>query len=709
MLTTLALILLAAPPSELTLNKDDVLIEQSVRVKPGTYRVADANDDGIIHIRGDGITVDFTGVTLVGSEDGVPADEYKGFGVVAEGCKGLVIRGLTVRGTNVGLRFKRCDGLQVLNCDVSANYRQHLKSTPRGEDGADWLFGHENDRDEWLRYGAGIYIQDSKGVTVSACRARKGQNGICLTRVDDSFVIDNDMSFLSGWGLAMWRSSRNDVSNNKFDWCMRGFSYKVYHRGQDSAGILVYEQCSDNVFAYNSATHGGDGFFLYAGNESLQRTGEGGCNRNLLYRNDFSHAAANGIEATFSDSNLFIENRLDECDHGVWGGYSYNTVIAGNSFRDCNNGVSIEHGHSNRIEGNVFERNAIGVHAWGGENADFAKTPYGQKQDTRSHGYVIARNAFSAIKVAVALESTSDVTLVENKFDAGTSLRCDAASKSVRADAVSGKVEGPAPEQAAAGAVAKYEPKVPKTRGTQNAYLPQGTPRGWRYIFVDDWGPYDFSSLRVFPDDVAAWGAVDLYLLGPQAEFRITDVQGGVEVTPTAGKLPASIRVTAQGPVAREFSLKASAGGETVTAKGVLLFASWDVKFFRWQGQGPQKPPADWDAVLRSAPIDEQKLDRIDFTWGGGKPSERVPADHFATLATAQIELPAGKYDVRTTSDDGVRLWIDGKPVIENWTWHGPTEDRAEVTLEKGSHTLRLEHFEIDGVAQLQLTLRPLR
>jgi hypothetical protein len=86
-----------------------------------------------------------------------------------------------------------------------------------------------------------------------------------------------------------------------------------------------------------------------------------------------------------------------------------------------------------------------------------------------------------------------------------------------------------------------------------------------------------------------------------------------------------------------------------------------------------------------------------------------VPADHFATLATAQIELPAGKYDVRTTSDDGVRLWIDGKPVIENWTWHGPTEDRAEVRLEKGSHTLRLEHFEIDGVAQLQLTLRPLR
>jgi parallel beta-helix repeat protein len=683
-------------------------ITQSVKVKPGTYRLDDAKEDGIVRLKGDDLTIDFTGVTLAGADETTPADELKGIGIVAEDLKNLTLKGLTVRGLKLGMLLKRCDGLTITGCDVSQNWRQHLKSTPRGEDGADWLFGHENDKDEWLRYGAGIYLEDSKGVTVSKCRARNGQNGLCLSRVNDSFIIDNDMSFLSGWGLAMWRSSRNDVSNNKFDWCMRGFSYKVYHRGQDSAGILVYEQCSDNVFAYNSATHGGDGFFLYAGNETLHRTGTGGSNRNLLYRNDFSHAAANGIEATFSDGNLFIENRLDECDHGVWGGYSYNTTIAGNMIRDCQNGISIEHGHANRIESNTFERCGLGVHAWGGENPDFATTPYGQKQDTKSHGYTIVRNSFRATKVALAFEATSDATIVDNTIEAGVALRSDSRSSDLKASPMEGKIEGARPSVATAS-IEKHQQKIPKTRGTQAAYLPSGALRGLRYIFVDDWGPYDFTSLRLFPSDVTAWGSTEVFVLGPEAEFSVADVQGGVTVAPMTGKLPAQLKVAASGSGARPFSFTVTAGNQSARAAGFLLFASWDVKFFAWEHQGAQKPPQDWEAVLRSAPLDSMALDKIDFTWGGGRPSDKVPGDHFATLATSEMELPAGKYEVRTVSDDGIRLWIDQKPVIDNWTWHPPHEDKAEVTLEKGKHAIRLEHFEIDGVAQLQLFLRPIK
>ncbi len=707
MLNSLLMVFLAALPPEITLDKDDITISSSVKVKPGTYRVDDTNDNGIVHIQGDGATVDFTGVTLVGSDEKTPGDEYRGWGIVAKDSKNLSIKGLTVRGVKIGMHFKACDGLTITGCDVSGNWRQHLKSTPRGEDGADWLFGHDNDQNEWFRYGAGIYIEASKGVTVSNCRARRGQNGLCLTGVNDSFVFDNDFSFLSGWGIAMWRSSRNDVSNNKCDWCMRGFSYKVYHRGQDSAGLFVYEQCSDNVFAYNSATHGGDGFFLYAGNETLQRTGTGGCNRNLLYKNDFSHAAANGIEATFSDGNLFIENRLDECDHGVWGGYSYNTMIVGNSMRDCHNGVSIEHGHGNRIESNTFERCGFGVHAWGGENPDFAKTPYGQKQDTESHGYTIARNVFKSMGVAVALESTRGVTLVENTFDAKVVLRSDARCTGIQSSSLDGKIEG-APPAASTAVVEPYRVVAPKIRGKQDAYLAKDALRGWRYIFVDDWGPYDFTEIRLFPNDVTAWGSAEMFLLGPDAEFSVSNVVGDVTVAPLSGKLPATLKVTATGTGAREFSFKVTGGKEVVKAKGILLFASWDVKFFGWEDQGSQKPPKDWSSVIQSTPLDSMTLDKIDFPWGGGRPSEKVPADHFATLATAEMDLPAGKYELRTVSDDGVRLYIDGKLAIDNWTWHPPHEDRSEVTLQKGKHAIRIEHFEIDGFAQLQFVLRPL-
>src|SRR5581483_1133316 len=119
-------------------------------------------------------------------------------GIWAEGCKHLTIKNLTVKGCKVGMRFQECDDLVLENCDVSDNYRQHLKSTPRAEDGADWLFGQENDDRQWLRYGAGIWVERSKNATVQGCRARRGQNGLCLVRVTGSTIVDNDFSFMSG-------------------------------------------------------------------------------------------------------------------------------------------------------------------------------------------------------------------------------------------------------------------------------------------------------------------------------------------------------------------------------------------------------------------------------------------------------------------------------------------------------------------------------
>ncbi|MGQ0615135.1 MAG: hypothetical protein ACT4PV_15490 [Planctomycetaceae bacterium] len=47
--------------------------------------------------------------------------------------------------------------------------------------------------------------------------------------------------------------------------------------------------------------------------------------------------------------------------------------------------------------------------------------------------------------------------------------------------------------------------------------------------------------------------------------------------------------------------------------------------------------------------------------------------------------------------------------VLENWTWHGPTEDRVVVELEAGERAFLLEHFELDGWAALAFDLRPVR
>ena len=106
-------------------------------------------------------------------------------------------------------------------------------------------------------------------------------------------------------------------------------------------------------------------------------------------------------------------------------------------------------------------------------------------------------------------------------------------------------------------------------------------------------------------------------------------------------------------------------------------------------------------------PIKTEKTDALDYAWGGALGKD-LPADYFATVAEGKFEVPEGTYILNVTSDDGVRVYVDGKKVLEDWTWHGPKLDKVELKLGKGQHTIRVEHFEIDGYSTLKVALQPL-
>ncbi len=685
-LLVLALALpLAAAPKEIVLDHDDIDVTEDVVVKSGTYVVIDANGDGVLRVKADGVTIDFQGATLLGATDDVMQDVMAGIGISLEGRKGVTVKNAQLSGFLAAIVASHCSGCTIEGCTFRRNRAMHLKSTPEAEDGADWLWPHENDDLQWRKnYGAGISLEDCQDCVVRKNTARSQQNGLLLTRCSKVQVYDNDMSYLSGWGLAMYRTCDSVVAHNSFDWCVRGYSDGVYARGQDSAGILVFEQSSRNVFAYNSATHGGDGFFLYAGHETTKRTGKGGCNGNLVYKNDFSCAVANGIEATFSDGNQFVENTLEDCDYGVWGGYSYNTYMAGNHLaRNLTAGIAIEHGHANVIEGNVFEANARGVKLWASPNPDFDKGPYGQNQDTTSHGYTISWNRFDHAEGSLEIADTPGGPYDENRFDG---------------------------EKTHEAFIALWSRTIepPKVPGERDAFLPAGHRRGRKYMIIDEWGPYDFSTPRVFPREVTAWDEATFHVLGPEVDFEVQGASDGVEVAPAKGKLPATIKVRrkdASGPSYLPFSFNVVIAGakQAIGVKGALLTAKWDVSFFAWTAD-PRTDDAAWKALVAGTPARKETLTKLSFAWGGGGPEGMAP-DHFGTVATTEMTLPAGKYAVKTTSDDGVRVWIDGKIAIDNWTWHGPTEDKATIDLAEGKHSIRVEHFEIDGFSVLSFAI----
>jgi hypothetical protein len=129
----------------------------------------------------------------------------------------------------------------------------------------------------------------------------------------------------------------------------------------------------------------------------------------------------------------------------------------------------------------------------------------------------------------------------------------------------------------------------------------------------------------------------------------------------------------------------------------------WDVRWFSYDRniQEPRSQYGAFKALLDSGtPVQRERSSRLDFVDG-----YKGLRDYYATLAEGVVELPSGRYVLNVTSDDGVRVWVDGKLVIDNWTWHGPTLNTAE--LSGGRRMLRVEHFEIDGYSCLKVDVQP--
>src|SRR5436305_1774772 len=74
---------------------DDLVIRNNVVLKPGVYKVNDTNANGVIQIAADNITLDGTGVVLVGTN-------FRGYGIRMNGHSGLTLRNFTIRGFDYG-------------------------------------------------------------------------------------------------------------------------------------------------------------------------------------------------------------------------------------------------------------------------------------------------------------------------------------------------------------------------------------------------------------------------------------------------------------------------------------------------------------------------------------------------------------------------------------------------------------------------------
>ena len=682
-------------------------ITQSATIKAGEYLLAGADslERPVITIEGDNITVDFNGATLRGAPDSLPPDGFRGLGLLLKG-QNITLKNARIRGYKVAILAEDCDSLKLLDCDLSYNWRPRLKSRREREDFSDWLSYHQNDQDEWLRYGAAAYLKNCNGALVKGLTVTGGMNGLLLTNCNDGLFYNNTIHFNSGVGIGLYRSNRNRIMHNRLDWNVRGYSHGFYKRGQDSAALLVYEQSNDNVFAYNSATHSGDGFFLWAGQHSMD-TGEGGCNGNLLFRNDFSYAPTNGVEVTFS-SNKVIGNTMRECTYGVWGGYSFESVFFGNLIEDCQTGIAIEHGQDNGIYNNQFINCETGIQLWE-RRSQPADWGYAKTKDVSSRDYSIGGNVFRKVANPLKIASSKNIAIgKDNVFeDCGDMLTVTQPN-----DNLNWVEELPAP-----------------TLPDSVAPLPDGMPTGFtegeltgrQYILVDEWGPYDFQSPSVWLRNVEG-DTYTFLLLGPkEGNWKAVGGEGWRKVNPVSGRFPATLICNKKADaelltldfefIGQEFTDRFG----RVNPRGRVFpfhfqrfekHLTWKVKWYNYDDD--TDPLVNYEAFRKlnsTTPIATEEKTDLYYAWWGS-PAKGVHADRFATFAETEFDIAAGEYKFILTSDDGVRLYLDGKLILDHWNIHEPATDEVPVQLD-GKHPLVIEHFEGDGFGTLDFRVEP--
>lgn len=98
---------------------------------------------------------------------------------------------------------------------------------------------------------------------------------------------------------------------------------------------------------------------------------------------------------------------------------------------------------------------------------------------------------------------------------------------------------------------------------------------------------------------------------------------------------------------------------------------------------------------LSGRPVVTRIDSMIDFTFGTNSPARGIPEDQFSVRWRGKIIPPDTIFHIGTSTDDGSRLYVDGKLIINDWTEHGEKPISAEVKLIPGKeYEVVFEYFE---------------
>jgi len=116
-----------------------------------------------------------------------------------------------------------------------------------------------------------------------------------------------------------------------------------------------------------------------------------------------------------------------------------------------------------------------------------------------------------------------------------------------------------------------------------------------------------------------------------------------------------------------------------------------------WQGRYFTNPNLQGEPALVRTDAD------VRFNWGLGSPDPLIPSDEFSASWTRRATFDSGLYRFTVEADDGVRLYVDDRLILESWQVGARRTLSIDYALTAGEHTIRLDYFENRGEALVNL------
>ena len=119
-----------------------------------------------------------------------------------------------------------------------------------------------------------------------------------------------------------------------------------------------------------------------------------------------------------------------------------------------------------------------------------------------------------------------------------------------------------------------------------------------------------------------------------------------------------------------------------------------------WRGQYFDNPD------LAGNPVFEQNYNEINFDWGLNAPIAGLPGDHFSAKFWTNIDFAPGTYTLSVLVDDGVRLYVDGNLVINQWHLNTPQRPYWTTLSLSGNTSILIEYYDDTFGALLKFSYR---